>query len=141
MAVTPDVIAVALGRPAPTGQQLAQWTYWADEAQRIIHARAVRLGVGPASLDGDALDSVVVRAVVAMIRNPDDATQVSVSVDDGNMARTYRSSEGEISIKDRWWDELGLLDAQDAEAYSVRASFEPDTALGFDGFGSPIWWP
>ena len=139
MAVAPDVIAVALGRPTPTGQQLAQWTYWASEAQRIIHARAVRLGVDPASLNEEALDSVVVRAVVAMVRNPDDVTQVSVSVDDGNMARTYRSSgEGEVSIKDRWWDELGLLDAQDAGAYSVQASFEPDSALGF---GSPIWWP
>ena len=135
MAVTPDMIAVALGRPTPTGSQLAQWTYWASEAQRIIHARAVRLGVDPASLNEEALDSVVVRAVVAMVRNPDDATQVSVSVDDGNMARTYRSSDGEVSIKDRWWDELGLLDAQDAGAYSVQATFEPDVVR------PDLWWP
>ena len=135
MAVTSDMIAVALGRPTPTGPQLGQWIYWATEAQRIIHARTVRLGVDPASLDEETLDSVVVRAVVAMVRNPDDATQVSVSVDDGNMARTYRSSDGEISIKDRWWDELGLLDAQDAEAYSVQATFEPDVVR------PDLWWP
>lgn len=135
MTVTVENIAVALGRPTPTGEQFAQWSYWIGQALRIIDRRATRLGVDPASLDEETLDSVVVRAVVAMVRNPDDATQVSVSVDDGNMARTYRSSDGEVSIKDRWWDELGLLDAQDAGAYSVQATFEPDIA------GSDLWWP
>lgn len=135
MAVTSDMIAVALGRPTPTGSQLAQWIYWATEARRIIHVRAGKVGADPASLDEETLDSVVVRAVVAMVRNPDDATQVSVSVDDGNMARTYRSSDGEVSIKDRWWDELGLLDAQDAGAYSVQATFEPDVVR------PDLWWP
>lgn len=119
MAVTVENIAVALGRPTPTGEQSAQWTYWIGQALRIIHARSVRLGVDPDSLDEETLDSVVVRAVVAMVRNPDDATQVSVSVDDGNMARTYRSSDGEVSIKDRWWDELGLLEASGTEAFSI----------------------
>ena len=119
MAVTVESIAVALGRPTPTGEKAAQWNYWATEAQRIIHARTARLGVDPDSLDEETLDSVIVRAVVAMVRNPDDATQVSVSVDDGSMARTYRSSDGEVSIRDRWWDELGLLEASPTEAFSI----------------------
>lgn len=137
MAVTPQDVAIELGVPTPsvaTGQAV-QWSSWIARAVRLVERRAAALGVDLASIPADDVDSVVVRAVAAHVRRPDDATRVEVSVDDGRTARTYRSSDGEVSIKDRWWDELGLLDAQDAEAYSVQATFEPDIAR------PDLWWP
>ena len=119
MSVTVENIAVALGRPTPTGEKAAQWTYWIGQALRIIERRATRLGVSMDDLDPEDVDSVVVRAVAAMVTNPDNATQVTISVDDGSTSRTYKSGTGEVSLLDAWWDELGLLEASGTEAFSI----------------------
>ena len=102
MAVTPETIATALGRATFTSDEDAQWSMWIDDALLLIEAR---LG-DPAELDQARLDYVVREAVVAHIRHPDDATQVSVSVDDASTSRTYRSGKGRVTILDEWWDLL-----------------------------------
>lgn len=108
MTVTPTVIATALGRDSFTESEEQQWTLWIDDALMLIEARLGDLD----ALDPAKLDYVVREAVIAHVRHPDDATQVSISVDDATSARTYRSGKGRVVILDEWWD---LLAPQDKE--------------------------
>jgi hypothetical protein len=118
MAVTPDMIAVALGRTAPDSGsvEFEQWSMWIADALMLIEAR---LG-DPALLDQAKLDYVVREAVAAHVRNPDSATQVTVSVDDASSSRQYRTSYGRIVILDEWWNLL-------APATLTGRAFEVDT--------------
>src|SRR5690606_30023676 len=102
MAVTPADIAVELGRTTPesTSTEYAQWEQWIADALYLIGKRP---GLVVADLDPDDVDYVVRQAVSAHVRRPDDATQVAVSVDDGSVSKTYRSSKGRVEIIDDWW--------------------------------------
>ena len=117
MAITPDDIAVALGRTAPiTGSpEEGQWEMWIGDALMLITAR---LG-DPAALDQAILDYVVREAVVSHVRKPDDATQVEIAIDDARSSRTYRSSRGRVTILDEWWDLLSPTTAT-AGAFSIQ---------------------
>jgi hypothetical protein len=128
MDVTPETIAVALGRTAPDEGSLefAQWQMWISDALMLIEAR---LG-DPTELDQDKLDYVVREAVVAHVRKPDDATQVEVAIDDARSSRTYRSSKGRVTIIDEWWD---LLKPSDRSAGAF--SFSP-----FGGYNPHLPW-
>lgn len=125
MAVTPDLIAVALGRTAPDGTspEFEQWQMWIDDARMLISARLVGTLAGQVAtlddLDQAKLDYVVREAVVAQVRRPDDATQVAVSVDDGSVSRTYRSSSGRVEIRDEWWALLSPHPEDTGKAFSV----------------------
>ena len=112
MAVTPETIAVALGRtaPDPGTPEFAQWEMWIADAALLIEARLGDLN----ELDQAKLDYVVREAVVAHVRRPDDVTQVAISADDGNVSRTYRSSKGRVVILDEWWDLLSPKNADGA---------------------------
>lgn len=125
MAVTPENIAVALGvtAPDPSTPRYEQWAMWIADAEMLIATRAEQLGVTP---DAAKVDYVVREAVVAQVRRPDDATQVTVSVDDGSTSRTYRSSTGRVSILDDWWTLLGL-------AGTRGRAFELDTTPAGSG--------
>lgn len=115
--MTPDEIAVALGRTAPAvdSAEYDQWVMWIDDALLLIEAR---LG-DPFDLDSQKLAYVVREAVVAQIRRPDDATQVAVSVDDGSVSRTYRTGSGRVTIRDEWWDLLDPDSAGEGKAFSI----------------------
>ena len=128
MAVTLDDIATRLGvaTPDPASPQGKQWDAWIGDAAALIDLRADRLGIDPTSLAPEVVDRVVALAVVAMAKNPDDATTVDVSVDDGRVMRSYKSSDGQVSITDVWWGWLGLADL--SGAFSTRPCFEPDVA-------------
>lgn len=112
MPVTPDNIAVALGVTAPTpGSTTAlQWELWIDDANMLIDTRAAQLNVAPGDIGEAKRDYVVREAVVAHVKKPDDATQVTISVDDGSTSKSYRSSKGRVTIIDEWWVLLGLTD-------------------------------
>lgn len=127
MAVTLDKIATRLGvaTPDPTSTQGKQWLEWIGDAEALIDMRATALSVDPATLDPVTVDRVVALAVVAMARNPDDATQVSVSIDDGSSQRTYKSSDGQVSITDTWWGWLGLVG--NGAVGSLQMYGEPDS--------------
>lgn len=119
MSVTPDDIAVELGRTAPSPTEVAysQWQQWIADALMLISAR-----LGDVSeLDQDRLDYVVRQAVAMHVRRPDDATQVAVSVDDGQVSKTYRSSRGRVEILDEWWALLAPADTT-STAFSIRPS-------------------
>lgn len=124
MAVTPATIAVALGvaAPEPGSIQEQQWDLWIDDATMLIELRAGQIGVDFESIDDMKVDYVVREAVVAQVKKPDDATQVSITVDDGTTARSYRSGKGRVSILDEWWTLLGLTDPSGAFAIDMVPS-------------------
>lgn len=124
MAVTPNDVAVELGRPTPAegSVEFAQWTRWIARARLLIEARLGDLTV----LDQDVLDEVVLLAVAAHAKNPDSATQVDVRIDDAATSRRYTSSSGAIEILDAWW---ALLDPDLADSSGVGSTQmfgEPD---------------
>lgn len=110
--VTPAMVAVALGKAAPTpGSPLeAQWEMWIADALMLVQVRADAIIPAP-TVDQARLDYVIREAVAAQARRPDDATQVTVSVDDGSTSRTYSSGRGRVQITDDWWSLLGLSSA------------------------------
>ena len=115
MSVTPSMIAVALGQAAPESGSIQeqQWNLWIDDAEMLIEAR--RSLVAPAVYPDQAkLDYVVRQAVVAHVKKPDDATQVTVSVDDGSSSKSYQSGKGRVTIVDEWWLLLGLVETSGA---------------------------
>ena len=119
MAVTPDVIAVSMGvaAPDPDSIQYQQWQLWIDDAAMLIDNRAEQLGVE--HIDALKLDYVIREAVVAQVKRPDDATQVSITVDDGTTSKSYRSGKGRVTILDEWWTLLGLTDPNGAFAVDM----------------------
>lgn len=127
MAVTPATIAVALGRTAPAvdSTEYEQWSMWIGDALMLIDSRKTELAI-TAELDAAKVDYVVREAVVAHVQRPDDATQVTIAVDDGNVSRTYRSGKGRLNILDEWWVLLGLT-APSGGAFSI------DTAPSLSG--------
>ena len=110
--VTPAMVAIALGQAAPSpGSPLeAQWEMWISDALMLVQTRADTVTPAP-TVDQAKLDYVVREAVVAQVRRPDDATQVTVAVDDGSTSRTYSSSRGRVAMLDEWWALLGLASA------------------------------
>lgn len=121
MAVTPAMIAVKLGRAAPEPGSITeqQWNMNIDDALMLIQNRADELDIDMSTISEMKLDYVVREAVVAYVKRPDDATHVSVTVDDGTTARTYQSGKGRIDILDEWWRMLGLVDTSDSGAFSI----------------------
>lgn len=117
MSVTPDMIAVALGQtaPEPGSVQEQQWEMWIADAVMLIEARRTLLGLEEP--DEARIDYVVREAVVSHVKKPDDATQVTISVDDGSSSRSYQSGKGRVTILDEWWALLGLVAS--SGAYSV----------------------
>ena len=114
MSVTPAMLAVALGRTAPEPGSVTeqQWELWISDAEMLIEERRARLG---AEIPDEAkLDYVVREAVADHIKRPDDATQVTVSVDDASSSRTYQSGKGRVTILDEWWALLGLVEPSGA---------------------------
>lgn len=117
--VTPAVIAVALGQDAPPAgsTKAAQWAMWISDALMLIDTRMTELAV-TTTPDGAKVDYVVRQAVVAQVQRPDDATQITTSVDDGSVSRTYSSSRGRVEIRDEWWTLLGLT-SPSSGAFSI----------------------
>lgn len=114
MSVTPAMLAVALGQAAPGSGSVTeqQWQMWIDDAEMLIDTRQAKLGAE--TPDQAKLDYVVREAVVAHIKRPDDATQVTIAVDDGSSSRSYQSGKGRVTILDEWWALLGLVEASGA---------------------------
>lgn len=145
--VTVDDIGVALGR-APSTAETVQWAMWIDDAMLLIGAR---LG-DVTQLDQAKLDYVVREAVVAHVRHPDDATQVSETTGPFNTSRSYRSGKGRVQIIEEWWellspDESGAFVIDTVGASSVHQpwcalSFGADyCSCGADIAGYPIYEP
>jgi hypothetical protein len=120
--VTPAAIAVALGLAAPDSGSVteARWQLWIDDALMLVQVRYDSMEDDTLVVDPIRLDYVIREAVAAHAQRPDDSTQVSVSVDDASVAKTYRSSRGRVTILDEWWALLGLTTTSGSGAFSFR---------------------
>ena len=127
--VTPATIAVALGLAAPASGSVTEARYlmWIDDALMLVQ---VRLDATDPDLviDQARLDYVIREAVAAHAQRPDSSTQVSTSVDDATVAKTYSTSKGRVAILDEWWALLGLTTASGSGAFSIRPY---GTGLGY----------
>lgn len=123
MPVTPDTLAVALGQAAPEPNSLTfqQWAMWIQDAEMLIDTRRTQLAVTD-PLDEAKVDYVVRESVVAHIKKPDDATQVTIAVDDGSSSKVYRSGKGRVTILDEWWTLLGLTDSKGAFSIDMTSA-------------------
>ena len=125
MAVTPSDVAIELGRPSPSGDELLRLQSWISQALYLIGRR---LG-DVALLNPVDVDYVVLQAVAQHARHPGNETQVTVAVDDASTSRTYRSGSGMVAILDEWWTLLDP-DLGDSGAFTVTPYSEPD----------PVFW-
>ena len=135
MSVTPSMIAVALGQAAPESGSIQeqQWELWISDAEMLIEARRLSFNPVP-DIDAAKIDYVVREAVVAQVKKPDDATQVTVSVDDGSTSKSYRSGRGRVTILDEWWLLLGLTETSGAfsiDTINAATCHLPWCALNF----------
>lgn len=115
MSVTPSMLAVALGQAAPEPGSVTeqQWEMWIEDASMLIESRRTEID-STLVIDEAKLDYVIRQAVVSHIKKPDDATQVTVSVDDASTSKSYKSGKGRVTILDEWWALLGLVEKSGA---------------------------
>jgi hypothetical protein len=124
MSVSTSDIATDLGIASPTTLQNAQWEMWISDAKMLIEARRVELAAD--ELDRKKVDYVVRKAVVAHAGNPENATTVTIAVDDGSTSRRYESGQGRVSV-DGWWGFLGLDEGTDG-AFTINPTGWTDTS-------------
>lgn len=118
--ITPAKIAIALGKDAPSNGSIQeqQWQQFIDDALMLIQDRVDELQYDESKISAAKLDYVIREAVVDHVRRPDNATQVTVQVDDGQTSKTYRTGAGRVTILDEWWTMLGLT-GETGQAYAV----------------------
>ena len=135
--VTPGDIATSLGRNAPDAGSVteSQWQMHIDDALMWINDRADNLSV--TEIDQGKLDYVVREAVKAHILRPEDVTQVSTSVDDASVQKTYASGRGRVTILDEWWSLLGLVGSR-GRAFEID-TMPSDGGLTYDE--ERLWVP
>jgi hypothetical protein len=107
----------AIGRPITDEWETQRVNYWLDATELLITARLGDIS----ALDQSKVKYVETEAVVARLSNPEGFQ--SESIDD----YTYQlpSETRRITILPEWWDLL--RPASDAEAFSTRPGFEPDS--------------
>ena len=135
--ITPVDIATELGQNVPdAGSPTAeQWQMWIDDALMLIQNRAD--GLNAVLVDQTKINYVIRQAVADHVKRPDNATQVTVSVDDASTSRTYRSGAGRVTILDDWWTMLGLNPRR-------GRAFEVDTmpaGAGVSQDPDAMWYP
>lgn len=128
MAVTPSDVAISLGASCPDPIPDEQWLQWISDVNMLIQDWAARNGYVYAEMSPSALDFVIRETVADRAKNPDGATQVEVSVDDGRVSRRYQTASGTFRVRDEWWDLLRPATASPQGAFSFRLSWQPDTA-------------
>lgn len=117
MAVSDFEVQTSLGRPL-TPAEVEQARLWIGDARTIIsHGPEGHSTIDLSTLDEETLDMVVREAVANRLKRPDSATQVSVSVDDGQVSRTYESSTGQLEILPWMWNML--LPAESGAAFTI----------------------
>ncbi|MCW2758064.1 MAG: Phage protein Gp19/Gp15/Gp42 [Nocardioidaceae bacterium] len=113
--VTPGDIEISLGRPL-TPREIAQVGQMSTDAQVILRSRFPDLS----KLDQDALKYVVREAIVFKLKRPDPASQTTVTIDDGTVAKRYERDTGAITILPEWWILLTPRAAADHGAFTIR---------------------
>lgn len=121
MAITVADVQTSVGRPLTDAEQGQAWMWIGDARTIITHGPDGRSTIDLATLDESTLDMVVREAVANRIKRPDSATQVSVSVDDGQVSRTYESGTGQIEILPWMWSIL--MPAASGGAFTIGTAY------------------
>lgn len=113
-----SAVSTTLGRSF-TEAEAAQVEMWVGDALMRIR---LRYGDRFPLLDEQVVAYVVREAVAAKVKQPDGLRRLSVSVDDGTVAKEWLTSSGQVTILDDWWDLLDstLPDAGARDAFSIR---------------------
>lgn len=112
MYATTAQIATNLGRPLSPDEE-AQALLWIEWTEATIAKRKPLI-----ELDVATLSMVIVEAVTRRLRMPDAVSQMSVTVDDATVSRSFQRSSGLIDILPEWWSALGLA-ASTGGAFTV----------------------
>lgn len=104
MAIITDIASLVELTP----QQTAAVSLWEQDIEADIEARARLYGLTLASLDPAQVERFKREAILWRLNHPDDAVQVTTSVDDTSMSRRYASSTGQLEYLPLWWSWLGL---------------------------------
>lgn len=116
MSVSPQTLAVYMGRDSLTSLDTAQLQAWIDEAFYLIGRRIP----DTSSVDSEALDYVVRQAVLTLAEQPAPGVlQESVQVDDGAVTTRYAKAPRRITILPEWWAMLGVADGKANGAFSI----------------------
>lgn len=121
MSVLPTDVGVELGVAAPSALAVQQYQSWIDQALYLIGKR-----LDMSILDTDDVDYVVLQAVVLHARHPGNEVQMSTSVDDGSVSRTFRSGAGRVTIPDDLWAILDPDLSGTSGVGSFRMHGQPD---------------
>lgn len=136
MAVSPDDVAVTLGRTLSSPEQ-DQAQQWIGDAMLLISVRAQRERTTVSSLDQAVVDMVVREAVAARLKKPDAAKQVSIQVDDGQVSKTYEAATGQIEITADWWELL--FPSGQSEAFSIPLAYQHPHHHPRPPLSQPFW--
>jgi hypothetical protein len=126
-------VETELGRPASSDEEFDQWEAWLARVERAIVRRFARAGlvlddqVTDDDPTADDVKDVEVAAVIRKITNPLGLTSVTRTVDDGTVTtrREGMSDVPGLAVTAEEWE--SLLPSYDAQAWSTRPGFEPDT--------------
>lgn len=113
MAVTPDVIGDALGRPL-SDSEATQAALWIGDAEMMIRIRLGDLD----QLDQEVLSFVVREAALARLRNPEGFSSETID----NYTYRLPGETRRVTILPEWWAML----APATGFASVRPRFVPD---------------
>lgn len=119
MYAMPSDVAAHLGRPL-SETETAQVNLWIGWLEADITARVPDVDLSKAQ-------RAVVESIAAYMRNPDSATTVQVSVDDGNVTKHYSSSSGRVEILPELWAGLGW--SESGGAFTVTPYGAPDVSF------------
>lgn len=102
MYAIPADVATNLGRELTTSETLQAelWIGWAEAT--IAKRKPIN------ELDAATVQMVVTEAVSRRLRSPEAVSQMSVTVDDATVSRSFQRSTGLIEILPEWWAALGL---------------------------------
>ena len=123
---SPADVEANVGRSLTAAEtaQVAKWIEWAEAA--ILR----RMG-DLALLDSMTVNMVITEAVTRRLRMPEPVSQVSVTVDDATVSRSYARSSGLVEILPEWWAALGW---HEGGAFSVTPYGAPDTGVAPDAW-------
>ena len=137
--ITYTDVATVIGRPISDTDERAQVTQWIADVEMLIGARLGDLTL----LDQSLLAYVEREAVAARMRYKADrnSQRTNVSTDDVDSGLEHYF----LRVLDPWWALLSPGTSESTGAFSVRPSFDADTAWWAaknpvaDAFGTPLY--
>lgn len=127
-------VELELGRPASSSAESAQWQAWLDRVERAIERGFRRSGLVLAdqmALGDPTIDDIVDVEVAAVIRRiyapAPGRTSTTRSVDDASITDRFEGDTYGLDLTDDEW--TSLLPGSDAQAFSTRPGFDPDTSI------------